>query len=380
MQVTKFAIPEIIFGTNTLDYVVPCAVRNGAKKVLLVSDPGLETAGWVDKILDILNKSGLNLAYFNAVTPNPRDFQVAQGADFYLREKADVIIALGGGSPMDLAKGIALVASNGGQISGYEGANKIEKPLPPMIFIPTTAGSGADISQFAIITDVQRQVKMAIVSRTLVPNISIIDPNLLQTKPKWLVIASAIDALSHAIEAYVSLLSSPFTEMHSLQAIELILTHLEEAVRTMSAQSLAKLSTASTSAGMAFSNASLGADHAIAHSLGGQYDVMHGLVHPALLPAVMRFNLPFCPKKMAMIGEIVTGKRAHSQEDTALNGILALEDFFQSLDIPTRLSSLIPDADSLQEVSKLAIQDACCLTNPRPLTQQDCLAICEEVW
>jgi alcohol dehydrogenase len=380
MQVTKFAIPEVIFGANALEYVVPCAVRNGARKVLLVSDPGLEAAGWVERVIDILDESGLNWVYYNAVNSNPRDFQVAQGAEFYLRQRADVVIALGGGSPMDLAKGIALVASNGGRISDYEGANKIQKPLPPMIFIPTTAGSGADISQFAIITDVQRQVKMAIVSRTLVPNISIIDPNFLQTKPEWLIMASAIDAMAHAIEAYVSVLSSPFTEMHSLKAIELIMRHLEEAVRTKSMESLTMLSTASTAAGMAFSNASLGADHAIAHSLGGKYDVMHGLVHPVLLPAVMRFNLPACPEKMALIGEIVTGRRAGSRDDTALMGIQALEDFFQSLNIPTRLSRLIPDSNSLKEVSELAVQDACCLTNPRSLTTEDCLAMCEEVW
>ena len=143
MQVTKFAIPEVIFGTNALEYVVPCAVRNGARKVLLVSDPGLEAAGWVERLIDILDESGLGWVYFNAVNSNPRDFQVAQGAEFYRRQRADVVIALGGGSPMDLAKGIALVVSNGGQIRDYEGANKIQKPLPPMIFIPTTAGSDA---------------------------------------------------------------------------------------------------------------------------------------------------------------------------------------------------------------------------------------------
>ena len=380
MQVTKFAIPEIIFGSNSLEYVVPCAQQNGAQKVLLISDPGIEESGWVKKLTEFFESENLNWVYYNAVDSNPRNYQIEEGAEFYLREEADVIVALGGGSPMDTAKGIALVASNGGKIDDYEGANRIQHPLPPMIFIPTTAGSGADISQFAIITDMERQVKMAIISRTLVPNITLIDPTFLQTKPDWLIIASAIDALSHAVEAYVSSISSPFTEMNSLKAIEIIVANLENAVSTRSTRSLSRLSTASTVAGMAFSNAGLGVDHAIAHSLGGKHDVMHGLVHPTLLPAVMRFNLAACEQKMAIIGELVTGRRGQNNQDTARQGIEELENFFRRFTIPLRLRDLISDAQGLPEVCKLAVQDACVLTNPRTVTWEDCLQICEEVW
>ena len=380
MNVTKFAIPEIIFGQDCLAYVGPCVRRNGAKRVLLVSDQGVEEAGWVEKVIDALDEEGLSWVYFNAVDSNPRDYQIRQGADFYLRQRADVIVALGGGSPMDTAKGIALIASNGGEITDYEGANRIQRPLPPMLCIPTTAGSGADISQFAIITDVKRHVKMAIISRTLVPNITLIDPGFLQTKPDWLIIASAIDALSHAVEAYVSTISSPFTEMNSLKAIEMIVANLETAVQTRSTRSLSRLSTASTVAGMAFSNAGLGVDHAIAHSLGGKHDVMHGLVHPTLLPAVMRFNLPACEHKMAVIGELITGRQGKDDEHTAWQGIEELESFFRRFTIPLRLRDLISDASGLPEVCKLAVHDACVLTNPRPVTWEDCLQICEEVW
>jgi len=178
------------------------------------------------------------------------------------------VIALGGGSPLDAAKGIALVASNGEQIRDYEGANRIHRPLPPMVFIPSTAGSGSDISQFCIITDVQRKVKMSIISRSLVPNISIIDPLLLQTKTRTLIVAAAIDALSHAVESYLSPIATPFTELQSLQAIRLIVGYLKTAVESRSLDSLEQLSTASTAAAMAFSNAGLGAVHALAHSLG----------------------------------------------------------------------------------------------------------------
>jgi alcohol dehydrogenase len=160
MDVRKFSVPEIILGRGSLKYAALCAKRLGAQKVFLVSDPGLERAGWVERIVDVLEAEKLTWYYFNEVVANPRDHQIKEGSERYILERCDVVMALGGGSPMDAAKGIAVVASNGGRISDYEGANKIQRPLPPMVFMPSTAGSGADISQFAIITDTQRQVKI----------------------------------------------------------------------------------------------------------------------------------------------------------------------------------------------------------------------------
>ncbi|MFO8031446.1 MAG: iron-containing alcohol dehydrogenase [Desulfohalobiaceae bacterium] len=380
MLVTKFAIPEIVFGKNSLQYLGACAKKNGATRVLLVSDPGLQSVGWVDRVLEHLDAAGLSWVYFDHVSSNPRDFQIHEGAEFYQQQRADVIIALGGGSPMDLAKGIALLASNGGKVSDYEGANRIQKPLPPMIFIPTTAGSGADISQFAIVTDVERGVKMSIISRTLTPNISIVDPNFLLTKPDWLIIASAVDALCHAVEGYLSRISSPFTEMHSLRAIELIIHNLKPALKTRSLQHLSNLCTASTVAGMSFSNAGLGMVHSIAHALGGMFDVMHGSVHSILLPAVMSFNLQECEAKMAAVGRIISCKNYSSDQEYAQAGVEHLQEFFQDLGVPSQLRQIIQDRSRLDQVSRLAVQDACGLTNPRHVTEEDCLAVCEQVW
>lgn len=380
LQVKKFSIPEIIFGRGSLEYVGLCARRLGAEKVFLVSDSGLEKAGWVEHVTSVLDREKLNWVYYSDVVSNPRDFQIQQGAEFYKQGRADVVIALGGGSPMDAAKGIALVASNGGKIHDYEGANRIHRPLPPMVFVPSTAGSGSDISQFAIITDVKRRVKMSIISRTLVPNISVIDPEILLTKNESLIVASAIDAMCHAVEAYVSKIASPFTEVQSLKAIQLIMENLETAKQTRDLQSLENLSIASTSAAMSFSNASLGAEHALAHSLGGMYDVMHGLVHPVLLPPVMRFNLSTCVEKMADIGRILLGKSRRSAKSTALAGIERLEDYCKSLGVPVRLRKIIPDDSGLKELCRMASKDACLLTNPRTATWEDLLSICEEAW
>jgi len=380
MRISKFAIPEIIFGRGSIVHLASCAKRLGARRVLLVTDQGLTAAGWVDRILEILRDNGLEWVLYDSINRNPRDYQIHEGAAIYAREHADVIIAVGGGSPMDAAKGIATIIGNGGRINDYEGANRIMRPLPPSIFLPTTAGSGSDISQFCIVTDVERRLKMSIISRSLVPNISIIDPLVLLTKSEELIVASAIDAFAHAVESYLSLLSSPFTEHQAIMAIRLILANLRPAVEDRSIEALENLSIASTSAGMSFSNAGLGVGHSLSHALGGMFDVLHGLVHPILLPAVMRFNLPNSLDKLATIGRIVCGPRMCSEEAIAQAGIAHLERFFADFGVPVRLRDILPDRDCLETIAKAAVHDACTLTNPRPANWEALLGLCQEAW
>ena len=382
MNISKFAIPEIIFGRGSLDYAGQCARSLGAKKAFVVSDAGIEEAGWLQRLQDILDQESIRWVYYPGVTSNPRDYMVEQGAEFYIKNGADVIIAIGGGSVLDTAKGVAILASNGGKIADYEGANRVPRPLPPMLLITTTAGSGSDISQFCIITDTQRQIKMSIITRTLVPNISIVDPLILRTKPESLIIHSAVDALAHAIEAYMSRIASPLTEMHSLKAVDLILHHLPTAVASRSLDSLEQLSIASVSASMAFSNASLGAEHALAHSLGGHFDMQHGVVHPILLPSFMRFNLPFNTRKMAELGRVILKRELSSVEATAHAGIARLDSFFASFNVPLRLREIVPEQQgaTMENICRMAVQDACNLTNAKPATWQEFLQIIEEVW
>ena len=380
MGIYKFSLPEILFGHGSLKYAGICARRLGAQKVFLVSDAGLERAGWVDKVFDILKGERLSWFYYANIVPNPRDFQVQEGAALYREHGCDVVMALGGGSPMDAAKGIALVAGNGGNVQDYEGANRIERPLPPMVFMPSTAGSGSDISQFTIINDTRRHVKMSIISRTLVPNISIVDPDVLTTKSRELIIAAAIDAMAHAVEAYVSRIAFPFTEFQSLKAIDLIIKYLPEALDSGSIEALEQLSIASSAAAMAFSNASLGLDHALAHSLGGMLDTIHGLIHPVMLPPVMRYNLPACEEKLADIGEIILGRRLRTSQLTALAAIERLEELCHGMDISSRLKDIVSDKAKLPQICEMALNDACLLTNPRPVALEDMLQICEEAW
>lgn len=380
IQVTKFAIPEIVFGQGSVLHLAQCALRLGAKRILLVSDQGLEQAGWVDYIFSTLRDARLDWVYFREVRSNPRDRDVHLGAQIYSERNADVIIALGGGSAIDAAKGIAAVAGNGGLISNFEGANRIIKPLPPMIAIPTNAGSGSDVSQFSIITDTRRQVKMSIISRSLVPNISIIDPLFLTTKPKSFIASSAIMALAHAIESYLSTIASPFTESQALKAISLIFTNLKEAMESKSLSALTNLCIASTSAGMSFSNAGLGIGHSLAHSLGGMFDIEHGKIHSVLLPEIMNYHLEKCSDKISEIGRLAIGPRIGTTKDLCRATIGWMRSFLESLGVPVWLRDVIPDDTQMQKVSMMAVNDACMLTTPTPAGWRDLLGICERVW
>ncbi|MGE4298497.1 MAG: iron-containing alcohol dehydrogenase [Desulfovibrionaceae bacterium] len=380
MDIFKFTVPELIFGRESLRYAGICARRLGASKLFVVTDEGVVQAGWMDALSEVLRQEGLEYILFDNVVANPRDYQVHEGAALYQREGADVVLALGGGSPMDTAKGVALLVSNGGRIQDYEGANQVKHPLPPMVFIPTTMGSESNISQFTVITDVERHVKMTLISRTLVPNISITDPLLLRTLTRDLVIAPMFDSLAHAVESYVSPIATPFTEMLSLKGLDLLIKHMRPALETLSLDDLEQLAIAGTSSGMAFTNASVGLGHALAHALGGMYDVVHGMAHSLLLPLVMRYNMPVCQKKMATMGRIIIGKELRTDEATALAGIEALEQLREEIGIPCRLREILPDKTLLPQVSRNAVKDTCLLTNPRPATWKNILNLYYEAW
>ncbi len=249
-----------------------------------------------------------------------------------------------------------------------------------MIFIPTTAGSGSDVSQYAIITDKQRQVKMSIISRSLVPNISIIDPDLLVTKSRELILASAVDALAHAIESYVSRLASPFTESQALTAIGLIAGNIKPAANSKDREALKNLAIASTAAGMSFSNAGLGVGHALAHSLGGRYDVTHGMTLPILLPSVVRFNQHSCERKMDTIARTIKASCPAPVNDKKKPLSEMLHSMFEELEIPMRLRDIVPDNNQMEEICRLAVKDACSVPNPKEAKWQDLLEICSEAW
>lgn len=366
MEPRKFVAPEFILGEGALELAGRYAANLAGKKIFVVTDPGVIEAGWAGKVIDSLRKSAFPSVVFSGVSPNPKDHEVMAGAALYLQEQCDVIVAVGGGSPMDCAKGIGAVASNGEHILSFEGVDRVHTPCPPLICIPTTAGSSADISQFAIIMDTARSVKIAIVSKVLVPDLALVDPVPTTTMPAALTAATGIDALVHAMEAYVSNAHSPVTDLHALEAIRLVERNLNGAIA--SPRDLAfrnGMTLASLLAGMAFSNASLGLVHSMAHSLGGFSDLAHGDCNSLLLEHVVAFNFDAVPERYARIAEALgletAGFSAPEQKSRLVEALRRLR---VEAGITGGLRDLNVRREDLPQLAKNAWNDPCILTNP----------------
>lgn len=367
----KFLIPEMIYGPDAHQLAGQYARRFGLTTVLLVSDPGVEQAGWTGKIAEQLAAADITAIPFTGVTPNPKDHEVMAGVARYREAGCDGIVVVGGGSPMDCAKGIGIVCSNQGHILDYEGVDQVPMAMPPLICIPTTAGSAADISQFAIITDTAGLKKIAIVSKSVVPDLALIDPLLTTTMSTELTACTGMDALVHAIEAYVSNASSTFTDLHALQAVRLVTQHLPQAIADPgSPEARNGMMLASTLAGMAFSNASLGAVHAMAHSLGGLLDSPHGECNAQLLEHVIAYNYAAAaPRYRDIAAAMGINCPADAVSCNALSeGIRQLR---LSVGISSTLATQGITRDQLAQLAEKAMQDACMVTNPRRPTCQE---------
>jgi len=366
-NLAKFHAPEIVFGPGSLAELGHCASRVGARRPFLVTDPGLTEAGWLDEAVDHLRLAGLRPTVWQDVTPNPKDHEVAAAFERYADSGSDVIIGLGGGSCIDAAKGVAILSGNGGRILDYEGVDNVVHPIPPTVMVPSTSGTGADVSQFAVITDTAERIKITIVSRTLVPEISVIDPRLLTTMPDWLNAATGLDALSHAIEAYVSRAHNPLTDGHALNAVRLITRNLLiTQLRPKRVGSRLAMAQASLEAGMAFTNAILGATHAMSHQVGGLLDAPHGVVNGVLLPHVIRFNAVAWPNRFVPLAEAAGIQTAGLPAgEVALLLAQRVRDLADAVGVPRGLSDLGVTAADVNRLADNTLKDACLATNPR---------------
>ncbi|TCK09030.1 alcohol dehydrogenase-like regulatory protein ErcA [Marinobacterium mangrovicola] len=376
----KFVAPEIIFGSGARKMVSNYAKTFGAQKVLLVSDPGVVNAGWVVEIEQLLLEEGLDVVRFTQVSPNPRTEEVMLGAEVYLEHGCDVIVAIGGGSPMDCAKAIGIVSTHGTEIRAFEGIDQTTNPIPPLIFIPTTAGTSADVSQFAIISDQQDRVKFSIVSKSVVPDVSLIDPDTTSTMSPFLTACTGVDALVHAIEAFVSTGSGALTDMNALDAIRLINSHLALLVEQPEDKYLREqIMLGSMKAGLAFSNAILGAVHAMSHSLGGFLDLPHGLCNAMLVEHVIDYNYGSAEDRFAVIAQtmgIDTRGLTSRQIQTRLrNHVQALK---RDVGLPDTLGKFGVNMSDIPYLSTNAIKDPCILTNPRRSNKRDVELVYEE--
>lgn len=379
MDVFKFVSPEIIFGPGTLSESGISATQLGAKRIFVATDKGLRDSGWLNLVLQYLNQNGLDYVVWEDVSPNPKDHEIARGANLYLQNQCDSLLAVGGGSPIDAAKAVALLVSNGGDISDYEDVDSISRPLPPMIAIPSTAGSGSEVSQFSIIVNASEKRKMTIVSKSLIPYISIHDPILLETLNTQSMIYSGVQVLSHAIEAYVSKGATAITDLYALNAIKLA----TEGLRLLKGGSRNSqvhrcLAMANLNAGLAFSNAILGAVHAITHQISGWFGLPTGKVTAILLPQVVEFNVPANPVKYARVAEALGGK--NSAADSGANSVTqALNNLLSELELPNRLSQLGVDLNLYPVLARNIMLDICLVTNPRELHMRDIIEILRRV-
>jgi len=376
----KFVSPEIVFGAGARKSVANFASNLGAKHVFLVSDPGVAGAGWVGEIVTLLTDAGLRTTVFTGVSANPRVDEVMAGAELYKSSDCDVIVAIGGGSPMDCAKGIGIIASNGGHILDFEGVDTISNPPPPLILIPTTAGTSADVSQFAIISDPNRRFKFSIISKAVVPDVSLIDPEVTETMNGYLTACTGVDALVHAIEAFVSTGSGPLTDSHALEAIRLINRNLEPLVENTADPFLREqIMLASMQAGLAFSNAILGAVHAMSHSLGGFLDLPHGLCNALLLEHVVAYNYRSAEDRFKRVAEAMDidtrGMGKPEIQKHLMNRIIQLK---RKVGLHESLADFGVSVSDIPQLSGFALQDPCILTNPRKSSLRDVQVVYEE--
>jgi len=376
----KFVAPEYIYGVDSRLMVGVFCKKLGGRRVLLVTDDGVYKTPWFNDVANELQKNHIEYIVFSKVSPNPRDFEVMNGKIIYEENRCNMILALGGGSVIDCAKGIGIVASNNGHITDFEGVDMINIPIPPLVCIPTTGGTAADVSQFAIINNTAERYKLAIISKAVVPDVALIDPMVLTSMDPFLTACTGLDALSHAFEAFVSNANSPFTDLYSLEAIRLIKGNLKDCIdRPDDLQARGKMMLASLYAGLAFSNASLGCVHSIAHSLGGYLDLPHGECNAILLPHVVDYNFSAATERYIKIAEIFNISSSQLTTNKLKNVFIEeLLSFKNSLGIQNTLNDKGVKVDIIPLIASNAINDPCNATNPKPPVKKDLEIICKE--
>lgn len=371
---STFYMPSLnVMGNGSLTEAINYIKDQGFKQGLIVTDNVLNEIGVVKGFTDLLDQQKISSVVFDKAQPNPTISNVNEGLEVLKKHDCDFVVSLGGGSPHDCAKGIALVASNGGKIADYEGVDQSKVPQLPLIAINTTAGTASEMTRFAIITDEKRHVKMAIVDKHTTPVLSVNDPSLMVGMPASLTAATGMDALTHAVEAYVSIAATPITDAVALKAIELIQTYLPTAVENgENIEAREQMAYAQFMAGMAFNNASLGYVHAMAHQLGGFYDLPHGVCNAVLLPHVQRYNAQVCPERLKDIANSMgVNVLTMSAEQGANAAISAIQKLSKKVGIPSGLETLGVKADDVSLLATNALKDVCGLTNPKQASHEE---------
>jgi alcohol dehydrogenase len=354
------------------------AKGQGATRVLLVTDKVLAKIGMVEQIKGHLEAAGLKVTLFDGVEPDPTDKTVHAGAEIYQKNQCDALVSLGGGSSHDCAKAIGVVVTSGGNIRDYAGADKLKTRIPPLVTINTTAGTGSEGTRISVFTNTELHLKTPIVDARCLAAVAINDPRLMVGMPPVLTAATGMDALTHAVECYVSLSATPLTDTLAIGAIKLIARWLRPAVANGgNLEARDKMAYAAYIAGLAFSNGRLGCSHAVAHQLGCRYGTPHGMGCAVMLPYVCEYNLIASPERFAEIA-VAMGERVEGLTvmDAAAKAPAAIHKLNKDIGIPATLAELgVKEAD-LEGLAREAVNDATRANNPRqPVPFDDMLSI-----
>ena len=378
MAASTFYIPPVnVIGTGSVTEAMNAIHEYGYRRALIVTDAMLNKLGMAGEVQKALQERDIFSVVYDGVHPNPTTLNVESGLALLKENNCDCVISLGGGSPHDCAKGIALVAANGGNIRDYEGVDRSAKPQLPMIAINTTAGTASEMTRFCIITDVDRHIKMAIVDKHVTPVLSVNDSSLMMGMPKSLTAATGMDALTHAIEAYVSIAATPITDACALKAMTMISQNLTHAVEDGgNEQAREAMAYAQFLAGMAFNNASLGYVHAMAHQLGGFYDLPHGVCNAVLLPFVQEYNCSVAAARLRDCAQAMGVNVAGLNDKQGAEAcIAAIRELARKVGIPAGLRDLNVKEEDIPLLASNALKDACGLTNPIQATHEEIMAI-----
>jgi alcohol dehydrogenase class IV len=365
---------SLIFGAGVVETVAEKAKEFGKNKVLIITDKGVVGAGLLEKVLTPLEQGGVQAHIFDQIEPNPRDHTVLKAFEFAKKKKCELIIGLGGGSPIDASKAVGALLTNPGPLQDYLRGTALKNPPPPLIAIPTTSGTGSEVTQFSVVTDTERSFKAGMASPMLIPKVAIVDPSLMESMPAPLAAATGMDALTHAVEAFVSVNSQEFSDALALHAIRLIGAFLRPSVANGANQEArSQMAMASTLAGVAFSNAGVGLVHAMAHPLGGRFDVPHGVANAILLPPVMRFNLIARLEKFGQVAQALGEKvEGLSAVDAGKKAVEAISQLSADVGIPPRLSEVNVKAEGLGQMAEDAMNMKRAMgANPRVTRQEE---------
>ncbi|WP_340401669.1 iron-containing alcohol dehydrogenase [Paenibacillus sp. FSL H8-0079] len=367
MATHAYYVPPVnLMGRGCLQEAGQMIEQMGIRKALVVSDRQLITSGVAEQVLSILRKSGLDYVVYDEVQPNPTCQNVHDGLRVFQDHGCDAIISIGGGSPQDAAKGIGIVATNGGHIREYEGLHQSKHKSVPLVAFNTTAGTSSEVTINYVITDEERKVKMVMVDRNSLVSLSVNDPELMLSKPASLTAATGMDALTHAVEAMVTPGGFTVTSATAAAAVELIFEYLPRAVRDGSdLEAREHMTYACFLGGIAFNNAGLGYVHAMAHQLGGVYDLPHGVCNAMLLPYVEELNAKHVPGKFRHIAKAIgMDVKGRSDEECSDYVIEAIRQLSKEVGIPEKLSELGVKDPDVELLADNAMKDACAPGNP----------------